>query len=414
MIPSAGPLPLEGIRVLELGHIIAGPAAGLILADLGAEVIKVERPDGGDQARQMAGGARAYFYLFNRNKRDVAINVKSPGGREIIQRLVKRSDVVIDNFAAGVLERLDLGYEQLSALNPGLIYLSIKGFLPGPYEHRPALDELAQMMGGLAYMTGPEGQPLRAGASIIDIGAATYGVLGILAALRQRDRTGLGQKITSGLFETSVFWVGQWMAVAAATGQPSIPMPGCGQGVRMGWGIFHLFETADHQQLFIGVTSNAHWKRFCQALDLPDLLADQRLSTNPGRVAAQDWLLPRIRQETARYSSAELQAKLTSAGVPNGPVRRPDQLMADQHLLATDQLMDTPIGEFGPHKLPKLPFRSSAYNFQLRRPAPELGQHTGEILTELGYTPERIQQLRQNGSISLPSSPSRSEAGGQK
>jgi crotonobetainyl-CoA:carnitine CoA-transferase CaiB-like acyl-CoA transferase len=399
MIPSPRPLPLEGVRVLELGHIIAGPTAGMILADLGAEVIKVERPDGGDQARHMAGGTRAYFYLFNRNKRDIAIDLKSNGGQNVVRRLVERSDVVVDNFAAGVLDRLSLSYERLSATNPRLIYLAIKGFLPGPYENRPALDELAQMMGGLAYMTGPEGQPLRAGASIVDIGAATYGVIGILAALRERDRTGRGQRITSGLFETSVFWVGQWMAVAAATGKPSIPMPGRGQGVRMGWGIFHLFETADHQQVFIGVTSNAHWQHFCRALDLAELLADERLDTNPLRVAAQGWLLPRIRQETAKYSSAELQQRLTAAGVPNGPVRRPDELMSDEHLLATGQLMETPVGEFGRHKLPKLPFRSDAYDFGLRRPAPELGQHTSEILAELGYSQEQIDNLIRTGAV---------------
>jgi crotonobetainyl-CoA:carnitine CoA-transferase CaiB-like acyl-CoA transferase len=396
---TAGRLPLEGIQVLELGHIIAGPAAGLILADLGAEVIKVERPDGGDQARQMAGGTRAYFHLFNRNKRDIAIDLKSEGGKDVVRRLVQRSDVVVDNFAAGVLDRLGFSYEDMARVNPRIIHLAIKGFLPGPYEHRPALDELAQMMGGLAYMTGPVGQPLRAGASIIDIGAATYGVIGILAALMERARTGRGQKITAGLFETTVFWVGQWMAVAAATGQPSIPMPGRGQGVRMGWGIFHLFEASDGEQVFIGVTSNAHWERFCTEFGLPDLLADQRLASNPGRVAEQDWLLPRIRDEARKYSSAELQAKLTAAGIPNGPVRRPDQLIDDEHLLATNQLLQTPMADLGTHPLPKLPFRSSEYDFELRRPAPELAQHTSDILAELGYSQRDIERLASEGAV---------------
>jgi len=394
-------LPLEGIHVLELGHIIAGPAAGMILADLGAEVIKVERPDGGDQARQMAGGTRAYFHLFNRNKRGVAIDLKSAGGKEVVRRLVERSDVVVDNFAAGVLDRLGLGYDDLARMNPRIIHLALKGFLPGPYEDRPALDELAQMMGGLAYMTGPEGQPLRAGASIVDIGAATYGVVGVLAALMERERTGKGQKITSGLFETTVFWVGQWLAVAGATGKPSIPMPGRGQGVRMGWGIFHLFESAHGEQVFVGVTSNAHWERFCQALDLPDLLADERLATNPGRVAAQDWLLPRIREECRKYSIDELQAKLTQAGIPNGLVQRPDQLVDDEHLRATGQLMDTPMGDMGTHPLPKLPFRSSEYDFDLRRPAPELAQHTREILAELGCSAAEIERLIQEGAVKV-------------
>lgn len=401
MIPSAGRLPLTGVRVLELGHIIAGPAAGLILADLGAEVIKVERPDGGDQARQMAGGTRAYFHLFNRNKRDLAVDLKSAAGKEVIRRLVEQSDVVIDNFAAGVLDRLGLGYDDLARMNPRVVHLAIKGFLPGPYENRPALDELAQMMGGLAYMTGPEGQPLRAGASIVDIGAATYGVIGVLAALMERERTGRGQKITAGLFETTVFWVGQWLAVAAATGQRSIPMPGRGQGVRMGWGIFHLFEASDGEQVFIGVTSNAHWERFCNAFGFEDLLQDERLATNTGRVAAQDWLLARIREECRKYASAELQAKLTAAGIPNGPVRRPDQLVDDEHLRATGQLLDTPMGDLGTHPLPKLPFRSSEYDFELRRPAPELAQHTTEILAELGYSPAEIERLTEEGAVKV-------------
>src|SRR4051812_16853227 len=172
-------LPLEGLRVLELGHIVAGPTASLILADLGADVIKVENPDGGDQARRMPG-ASSGFYYFNRNKRSIAIDLKAPGGRETFLKLVKDVDVCLDNYAPGAMDRLNLGYDELAKLNPGLLYLAVKGFLPGPYEHRPSLDELAQMMGGLAFMTGPSGRPLRAGASIIDIGAATYGVIGIL------------------------------------------------------------------------------------------------------------------------------------------------------------------------------------------------------------------------------------------
>ncbi len=385
-------LPLAGLRVLELGHIVAGPTASLILADLGADVIKIEHPDGGDQARRMPGAGSGY-YFFNRNKRSVAIDLKSPQGKALLLTLVRASDVCLDNYAPGAIERLGLGFDVIAAENPALVYMSIKGFLPGPYEHRPSLDELAQMMGGLAFMTGPPGRPLRAGASIIDIGAATYGVIGILAALHQRAATGRGQMLTAGLFETTVFWVGQWMARAAATGQPSRPMAEIGQSLRMGWGIFHLFATADDEQVFIGVTSNAHWERFCAALGLQHLFADERLDTNAKRVAAQEWMLPPVREAVARLGSAALQQMLERAGVPYAPLRRPDQLFDDPHLKESGQLMPVPMADGRIGNLPKLPFASDAYDFAVRLPPPGLGEHTREVLAEAGFTASEIDAL---------------------
>jgi len=386
--PSA--LPLAGLRVLELGHIVAGPTASLILADLGADVIKVENPDGGDQARRMPGAGSGYYY-FNRNKRSVAVDLKSPRGKAIFLSLIRASDVCLDNYAPGALDRLGLGWDTMSRENPRIVHMAIKGFLPGPYEHRPSLDELAQMMGGLAFMTGPPGRPLRAGASIIDIGAATYGVIGILAALASRERTGKGQQIVSGLFETTVFWVGQWMARAVATGQPSRPMSEVGQSLRMGWGIFHLFDTADDAQVFIGVTSNAHWERFCREFGLQDLYGDARLDTNEKRVTEQEWMLPKIREAVAKYTSAELQARLETASVPYAPLMRPDQLLDDRHLNESGQLLAVPMAEGKTGNLPKLPFASNAYEFTLRRPAPNLGEHTREILAEIGMDNTEIE-----------------------
>jgi len=376
--PSA--LPLDGIRVLELGHIVAGPSAGLLLADLGADVIKVERAGGGDQSRAMPAGSSALFHFLNRNKRSIAIDLKgSAEGRALFLRLAAVSDVVIDNFAHGAVEALDLGYDVLSRTNPGLIYLALKGFLPGPNETRPFLDELAQMSAGLAFMTGPRGQPMRAGASIVDVGAAAYGVIAVLAALQQRAKTGVGQRITSGLYETTVFWVGQWLAQYAATGEPSVPLPEMRQGTRMGWGVYQLFTAADGEQIFVGITSNGHWERFCREFGLDDLLADPRLDDNAKRVA--------------RHPSAELARRLERARVPFAPLRRPDQLVDDPHLNAAGQFVETPLPGQAPAKLPKLPVRSTAFEMSLRRPAPQLGEHTREVLEEIGLTGKEIDAL---------------------
>ena len=387
-------LPLDGVRVLELGHIIAGPSAGLLLADLGADVIKVERPGEGDQTRGMPAGNGANFHFLNRNKRSITIDLKgSSEGRELFLRLATSCDVVIDNFAYGAVEGLGLGYDVLARVNPGLVYLALKGFLPGPDEARPFLDELAQMSAGLAFMTGPRGQPMRAGASIVDVGAAAYGVIAVLAALRQRDQTGRGQKLTSGLFETTVFWVAQWLANYGATGEPSVPLPELRQGTRMGWGIYQLFTAADGEEIFIGITSNAHWERFCTDFGLADLLADERLNDNRKRVAARGWLPARVAEEMRKYPSAELAERLERARIPYAPLRRPDQLVDDPHLNASDQWIATPLPGRPPAKLPKMPVRSTAFEFSLRRPAPQLGEHTREVLSEFGLSKEEIDAL---------------------
>jgi crotonobetainyl-CoA:carnitine CoA-transferase CaiB-like acyl-CoA transferase len=387
-------LPLADIRVLELGHIIAGPSAGLLLADLGADVVKVEKPAEGDQTRGMPAGNWANFHFFNRNKRSIAIDLKgSQEGRDLFLRLAKSSDVVIDNFAYGAVESLGLGYEVLSKANPRLIYMALKGFLPGPSEARPFLDELAQMAGGLAFMTGPRGKPMRAGASVVDVGAAAYGIIAVLAALHQRQLTGVGQKITAGLYETAVYWVGQWLANYGATGEPSVPMPEIRQGTRMGWGIYQLFDASDGEQVFVGITSNAHWERFCKEFALNDLLADPQLDDNAKRVAARGWLPARVAEEMRKHSSAALAERLERACIPFAPLRRPDQLVDDPHLNASHQFMDTPLPGHGTAKLPKMPVRSTAYDFSLRRPAPTLGEHTGEVLMELGLTKDEIDAL---------------------
>ena len=388
---------LSGIRVLDLTQFEAGTSCTQFLGWLGADVIKIEPPEG-EQARrnrpEVPGQDAMYFLIFNSNKRSIAIDLKGSGeARELFVRLARGSDVVVDNFSYGAVEALGLGYDVLARENPRLIYLALKGFLPGPYEARPFLDELAQMSAGLAFMTGPRGQPLRAGASVVDVGAAAYGVIAVLAALQQRARTGAGQKITAGLYETTVFLVGQWLALHAATGEPSVPMPEIRQGTRMGWGVYQLFTAADGEQVFVGITSNGHWERFCTEFGLDDLLADARLDDNGKRVAARDWLPGRIAEAMRRHPSAELAERLDRARVPFAPLRRPDQLVDDPHLNAAGQFVDTPLPGLGIAKLPKLPVRSTAFEFGLRRPAPGLGEHTREVLAEFGLAKDEIDAL---------------------
>jgi crotonobetainyl-CoA:carnitine CoA-transferase CaiB-like acyl-CoA transferase len=388
---------VAGLRVLELSHIVAGPSAGLLLADLGADTVRVERPDAGDPFRT---SNPAMFAFFNRNKRAVAIDLKSPAGHEAFLRLADGADVVIDNFGPGVVERLGLSYQTLSSRNPGLIYLAIRGFMPGPYGSRPLLDELAQMMGGLAFMTGPTGRPLRAGASVVDMGAAAYGIIGVLVAIMQRQVTGLGQSITSGLFETVVYWNGQHMAEAAVSGRELVPFPERGQADRMGWGVYNLFETAEGRQIFVGITSDAQWQRFCREMGLTELGRDPRLSANSGRTMARDWLIPQLREHLRRYGLAELQQRLSAAEVPFAPVNRPDELAADTHLRQNGQLLEVPMPGHAPASLPRAPFTGGGGR-ALRRPAPGLGQHTREVLLEAGYTEPELRRMADGGVIRL-------------
>ncbi|OGP98225.1 MAG: hypothetical protein A2W10_01750 [Deltaproteobacteria bacterium RBG_16_55_12] len=389
-------LPLVGTRVLELGHIVAGPTAGVILADLGADVIKIEDPSrGGDQARKSPMGAST-FYFLNRNKRSLAVNLKEPEGKELFIKFASASDVVLDNYAPGVLERLGVGYEPVSKLNPRIIYCSINGFLKGPYAHRPALDEVAQMMGGIAYMTGLPDRPLRIGASVTDISVASYGVIGILSALLQRNQTGRGQRLISGLFETVVFWVGQHLAHFAMSGERPLPMPVRKMGTRFRWGVFDLFRAADGKQVFIGITSNRHWETFCAEFEQTELGSHPELHDNEARTRARDWLLPRVQEIAGRYDGKELMNKLEKAQVPYAPVNTPADLYEDPYLMGHEnRLLPVDTG----HKtirLPALPFESDEFQFSVRRQPPRLGEHTREILQELGLSSADIDRLAKN------------------
>ena len=394
--------PLEGIRVIEFTHMVMGPTVGVILADLGAEVIKVE-PLGGDNTRRLGGSGAGYFPMYNRNKKSVCVDLKSPEGVEVVHRLVADADVVTENFRPGAMDRLGFGYEQLSALNPRLVYCSLKGFLSGPYEQRTALDEVTQMMGGLAYMTGLPDRPMRAGSSVIDITGGMFGVIGILAALERRHRTGEGERVTSSLFETTAFMVGQHMAQQAVSGEIPPPM----SVRRSAWSVYDIFETADGERVFVGVVSDTLWQRFCEAFGLADFAADPGLAKNNDRVRQRDRILPVIEALFRDLDKDTLMARLESAGVPFAPINRPADLFDDPHLNATGALQPVTLTD-GDNagqrtRLPALPLELHGEKFALRRDIPRAGEHTREVLAALGYDEERIAALVADGRVAAGS-----------
>jgi crotonobetainyl-CoA:carnitine CoA-transferase CaiB-like acyl-CoA transferase len=341
--------PLQGLKVVEFTHMVMGPAAGAILAALGAEVTRVE-PEGGDHTRNLIGSGAGYFPMYNRHKSSVFLDLKSPNGLAEAKRLVGEADILIENFRPGALDRLGLDYETLSAVNPGLIYCTLKGFLPGPYENRTALDEVAQMMGGLAYMTGPPGRPLRAGTSVIDATGGMFGVIGILAAVEERHRTGRGQKVQSALFETTVWLVGQHMAQQAVTGNAADPMP-----ARISaWAIYDVFQTRD-EPIFIGVVTDALWEKFCALFGLDALWADESLRRNNERVKARDRILPVIRELLSSFTRDEIVARLDGSGLPFAPIGRPEDMFDDPHLLASGGLQAVRFPDGRDTMLPALP-----------------------------------------------------------
>lgn len=388
-------LPLAGLRVVEFTHMVMGPSAGLVLADLGADVVKVEPLDG-DATRRLRGSGAGYFPMYSRNKRSICVDLKAPEGRQVALDLIATADVLIENFRPGAMEKLGFGEAACAALNPALIYCSAKGFLKGPYESRTALDEVAQMMGGLAYMTGPPGRPLRAGASVIDVIGGLFGVIGILAALHQRAATGRGRAIRSGRYENCVFLVGQHMAQLAVTGEAAKPMP-----VRISaWSIYDLFTTGDGEQVFIGVVSDGQWKAFCEAFGLDDFLHDPSLAKNNDRVAARDRILPVVQGLVASLSKADLLPRLEAIGLPFAPIRRPEDLFDDQHLIAEDGLVDIdlPDGQ-GRAALPALPVEIDGARLGARRSPPVAGADSRGILEEAGYAPARIDRLLSTGIV---------------
>ena len=381
------PAPLAGIKVVEFTHMVMGPAAGAILAALGAEVIRVE-PAEGDKTRTLLGSGAGYFPMYNRHKQSISLDLKSEQGMKVAKTLAANADILIENFRPGALDKLGLGYEALSALNSGLIYCSAKGFLPGPYEKRTALDEVAQMMGGLAYMTGPPGRPLRAGASVIDVTGGMFGVIGVLAALEERHRTGKGKLVQASLFETTVYLVGQHMAQLAVTGKPANPMP-----TRISaWAIYDVFETKD-DPVFIGVVTDALWEKFCKLFGLDDLWADESLRKNNARVMERERILPQIRALISGFTRAEVIEKLEGSGLPFAPIGKPEDMFDDPHLAATGALEPTTLADGTQTRLPTLPIAFDGA--LLSRPAtlPEAGADTASILAAYGLAVDEDEKI---------------------
>ena len=380
-------LPLEGVRVVEFAHMVMGPSCGLALADLGAEVIKVE-PLAGDNTRRLEAAGAGFFPVFNRNKKSLAVDLQKAEGRELVLRLLKKADVLTENFRPGALDKLGFSFKALQAHNPRLIYCSLKGFLKGPYEHRLALDEVTQMMGGLAYMTGLPDRPLRAGSSVIDIMGGTFAALGVVCALRERERTGRGQEVTSALFESTAYLVAQHMAQYELTGEAPPPM----SVKRPAWSVYDICETADGGRLFIGVVTDTQWEVFCREFGEPQLAADPRLKTNGMRVKERGWLIPKVNEITRRHKLADLAAKLEAIGLPFAPIAKPWDLLDDPHLNAAGGLLETKINSKS-IRVPALPISLDGKRLAKRSDPPRVGQHGRELLAELGYGAAELDAL---------------------
>ncbi|MBK6867077.1 MAG: CoA transferase [Burkholderiales bacterium] len=390
--------PLEGLRVVEFTHMVMGPTCGLVLADMGAEVIKVE-PIEGDRTRHLLGAGAGFFPMFNRGKKSIAIDLHKPEGAAVARKLAASADVVAENFKPGTMKKYGLDYEALSKINERLIYVSCKGFLPGPYEHRTALDEVVQMMGGLAYMTGRPGDPLRAGSSVNDIMGGMFGAIGALGAIIQRGITGKGQEVQSALFENNVFLVGQHMLQYAITGEPAAPMP----DRISAWAVYDVFTVKDDEQIFLAAVSDAQWRTFCDALGFGDLRDVPEYATNNQRVRARPTLMPVLRERLATRSADELAALFEKVGLPFAPIRKPEELYDDEHLQVTGGLADITLTDGARAgqgaRTALLPFTLGGERLGVGAQPPQMGDDTAALLSQLGYDAAEIEALRAHQAV---------------
>ena len=386
------PLPLSGIKIIEFTHAVMGPSCGLILADLGADIIRVE-PSTGDPTRKLKGFGKGYYPFYNRNKESIAINIKTSEGKSIIRKMVEKTDVLIENFGPGTMDRLGYGYDEMKSINPSLIYASLKGFLSGPYENRHAMDEVVQMMGGLAYMTGLPGQPLRAGASVIDISGGMFAAMGILTALFERKTTNTGKYIKSSLYETCAFIMGQHMAYSALSDEKVPPMTNRVSA----WAIYKVFGTKDDEQIFVGVISEKHWEKFCIEFECNALFNDTRLKTNNNRIREREWFIPEIEKLLKSFTKNDIIYKCEKGGIPFAPIACPEDLFDDIQLNHNNRLLNTEFPDGTQSKMPRLPIEYGDSDLGLRKNPPnKIGKDTEKVLSDLGLSSNEIEQLKQD------------------
>ncbi|HBM66241.1 CoA transferase [Pseudomonas alloputida] len=379
---------MDGIRVVEISHMVMGPTCGMILGDLGAEVIKIE-PVRGDGTRRLLGAGAGFFRTFNRNKQCIAVDVETPEGREAVLQLIDTADVFIENFKPGRMQKLGLGYDALCQRNPGLIYASHKGFLSGPYDNRLALDEVVQMMAGLAYMTGPVGRPLRAGSSVNDIMGGMFGAIGVLAALNERHSTGRGREVQSALYENCVLLAAQHMQQYVVTGEAAAPMP----NRISAWAIYDVFTFAGGEQMFVAATGEGQWHALCRVLGQTALLDDPTLGSNNDRVLQRPRLLAHLAEVFAPLDAGQLAVQLEANGIPFAPIRRPEELFEDPHLLQSGGMAELQLEDGSHTPMPLLPLSLDGQRLQPRRAIARIGEHTRQVMRELGYSDAHIAQL---------------------
>ncbi len=395
--PSGGQ-PLSDITVLELGNIVAGPFASVMLADLGAEVIKVERPGSGDVIRGAGETGPPMFDALNRNKRSIELNLKNDAGKQAFSNLADTADVIIENLGPGVTDRLGIGYDDLAERNPGIIYLSIKGFLEGPHGDRAGMDVVAEAMSGLMSMTGEQGrQPVRVGTSIADMGAAMYGIMGVLIALRERERTGQGRKVDGPLFEAAASWMGYWITYADRYGEDH---PSLGSS-HPTWSLYDVFRVGGEDAwLFVGVTTERHWPALCRAIDREDLLADERFDTADSRLAHKTELTEIVAEELRPRDRETVQQKLEAENIPVAPVNDPSDLVDDDHLEAVDIIAKFDSATDGEQlKTVMTPVYGDNMAPQQRLNPPKLGEHTAAVFRDAGVSEADIEDFRERGAF---------------